>query len=283
MRVLVVSKLPVLDRYQDEQLARLQAEGFGRESELREGKQQHQDSLALVVEALSGHDHEVVEIDRLDRSLVQHRDLVVTVGGDGTVLATHGLLDGTPLLAVNSDPAHSLGHFTRCHADSFARIFAAWREGDACEDLMFRLRVRLRGDGEAHLVLNECLVTNRNPALMSRYQLRDGERREEQYSSGLWISTPAGSTGAISSAGMSPRPELDAALLYKVREAFPGRGPFDLLEGVQDPPRGLSILPIITGMACYLDGGYRPCIDLDVGQELLVAPSDQPLRLIALA
>jgi NAD+ kinase len=39
-------------------------------------------------------------------------DLVVTVGGDGTLLgASHGIGPGVPLLGINSSPAHSIGFF----------------------------------------------------------------------------------------------------------------------------------------------------------------------------
>jgi NAD+ kinase len=279
LRILVVAKQPVLDRFSIDDLTRLRAAGVGRELELQRGKRRHDESLRIVTAALSGHRVDVARIDQLSRDLVLDRDLVVTVGGDGTVLATHCLLDGTPLLAVNSDPEHSLGHFTRCHAAGFDALFAQWCAGAADTESMFRLQVCTAGCPPAP-VLNECLVTNQNPALMSRYVLRNDQKSEEQYSSGLWVSTPAGSTGAIASAGMLPQPELDAALLYKVREPFPGRGPFALLEEVQQPPQGLDILPTISGMACYLDGGYRLHFDLELGQWLRIEPCPEPLRLV---
>src|ERR1019366_7356859 len=46
--------------------------------------------------------------------LAEGHDLVVTVGGDGTLLAaSHGIGPGIGLLGVNSAPSHSLGFFWR--------------------------------------------------------------------------------------------------------------------------------------------------------------------------
>jgi len=50
-------------------------------------------------------------------------------------------------------------------------------------------------------VLNDCLFSNECPASTTRYVLRRGTRQEEHYSSGVWISTAAGSTAATQAAG----------------------------------------------------------------------------------
>ena len=49
---------------------------------------------------------------RSDEVQVEDYELIVTVGGDGTLLwASHRVPPGLPVLAINSAPEHSVGHF----------------------------------------------------------------------------------------------------------------------------------------------------------------------------
>lgn len=46
---------------------------------------------------------------------IRHVDLVITIGGDGTLLkASHFLDDSVPVLGVNSDPTNNLEVFVCC-------------------------------------------------------------------------------------------------------------------------------------------------------------------------
>ena len=281
MNLLVVTKLPTIERYTDAQLQRLREAGIDRDDELERGRQAHHDSYQHVMAVLEkrGIAAQTTRVDDLDSCVSDDLDLVITVGGDGTVLAANSLLHGVPVLAVNSDPERSLGHFTRCHAKGFADLYDGFCAGTAGRESVARLQVQ-HGHGQALPFLNECLITNRNPSLMSRYQLTVDGVCEHQASSGIWISTPAGSTGAIASAGLQAQPELDDALLFKVREPFQRKQPLRLLEGIQDPPRGLDIITTVPGMGCYIDGGYHHDLELDIGEHVKVRPSDDPLLLV---
>jgi NAD+ kinase len=127
--------------------------------------------------------------------------LVLTVGGDGTLLAASHRIGVQPLLGVNSAPAHSVGYFCAAHSGNLATLLPKALEGSLKRVSLTRMQVIVNGRLRSARVLNETLFSHRIPAAVSRYILEHSGRREEQRSSGFWIGTAAGSTGAIRSAG----------------------------------------------------------------------------------
>jgi NAD+ kinase len=203
-------------------------------------------------------------------------DLVVTVGGDGTLLSTAHRLTRTPVLAVNSDPEHSLGLFAGADRRTFEERLRAALEGRLPRLRLHRLRVRLNGRPLAEPVLNEVLFSRLNPASMSRYRLRLDGLTEEQRSSGLWISTAAGSTAAIRAAGGRRLPIESPLLQVVVREPYRGgRSSYRLTRGVSPGPVWLQ--PLVAGMALWIDGDqvsyplrYGDRVTIDAGAPPLV-------------
>lgn len=277
--VLFVVKVPLHDRLDAEAVARLDASGALRREQLLTSAERQRRAIAAVRAALreSGCRLRERRIDELAAADAEGIDLVVTAGGDGTVFSAHTLPTEAPFLTVNSDPAGSFGHYTRCDAAGFPALLAAALAGRARLEELPRLACRV--GGRCVRFLNDALFTNRNPAAMSRYRIDDGERCERQRSSGVWVSTAAGSTGGIHSAGMEPLPARVPALLFKVREPFHAFGRLTLLEGRQLPPRGLVLTAVVPGMAVYIDG---PNITLDVGpgESAEFGPAPTPLRLV---
>jgi NAD+ kinase len=227
---------------------------------------------------MSSEDVRLRYIDELLPEDADDRDLVVTVGGDGTVFALGALRSNRPAITVNSDPSRSVGHSTRCTGADFPSLFAAFKAHQHRIEPIHRLDLSVDG-GPPHRILNDCLFTSRNPAAVSRYILAVDGQQESQISSGVWISTAAGSTGGIRSAGMTSLDRADHALLFKVREPFQILKSFFLLEGIQRPPRGLTLIATMPGIDCYLDGSFR-CVELAYGAELRFCASGHPLTLV---
>jgi NAD+ kinase len=135
--------------------------------------------------------------------------------------------------------------------------------------------------GQPRAILNECLFASANPAAMSRYVLINGDQRESQRSSGVWVSTAAGSTAAIRSAGAEPIEAHRSALLFQVREPFQGRAPMTLLGGQQVPPSGLSLMPAMPGISVFIDGPHFKR-SVPPGSIVSFAASPIPLQLLCL-
>ncbi len=277
-RILLVSKVPLVERLSDGQRERLAASGAMPAARLSHSADRQRETLATVQRCLARHQVHERRVHDLRPDDAEGVDLVVTVGGDGTVFTANTLATAAPFLTVNSDPQGSLGHFTRTTAATVAALFDAWLAGRAQVESLPRLR--LRTPTVDCRFLNDVLFTCVNPAAMSRYLLDDGTRCAKLRSSGVWVATAAGSTGGIHSAGLEPPvPGNTPALLWRVREPFHAFGRIDLCEGRQLPPGILRLTPAVPGMALYLDGP-NITVPVDPGDSATIDAAPDPLRLI---
>jgi NAD+ kinase len=107
-------------------------------------------------------------------------------------------------------------------------------------------------------VLNEVLYSHRIPAAVSRYILEYRGRVEEQRSSGFWISTAAGSTGALHSAGGKKMPLRSKQLQFIVREPYtPAGATLTMRRFVVPYGEQLSARTKMDRAVLFLDGPYR--------------------------
>ncbi len=151
--------------------------------------------------------------------------LVVTVGGDGTLLAASHNVFGVPVLGVNSAPFSSVGFFCAARRANLKRLLPSALDGSLAGVRLNRMQVSVEGRIVSRRVLNEALFCHESPAATARYILELGRRKEEQRSSGIWIGTAAGSTAALSSAGGKVLPLRSGKLELVVREPYlpPGK------------------------------------------------------------
>ena len=261
MKVIVVAKTPkleVIEASSDRALADLRERDPDALAALIASTRRQRAALSQVVEALDASSATVEVLSRADFTGAHHdTDLVVVVGGDGTVLdASHWLRD-TPVLAVNSDPETSVGYFCACDREGFAEVLAEVLEGRSPRTQLHRIAITVNGIAFPFPCLNDILVSSPNPAAMSRYVITAGSRTEIQASSGIWISTPAGSTGGVRSAGGTVMPLEGALIQYAVREPYgPRQGRYELLRGVRHIREGLVVRSRMPEGSLYVDGPY---------------------------
>lgn len=180
-------------------------------------------------------------------------DLVVTLGGDGTLMQASHFVGRTPVLAVNSDPGHSLGLFCGADRHTFPGRLEAALRGRLPRTPLNRLRVLINGRPVRELVMNDVLFTRTNPAAMSRYRLFVDGRAEEQRSSGVWISTAAGSTAAIRAAGGRRMPIDSTEIQTLTREPYRwGLRPYRLTR--TRTGRAVRLRTLSPGTAIWIDG-----------------------------
>ena len=185
-------------------------------------------------------------------------DLVITVGGDGTMLeAARGLNNRQMLLGVNSDPNWSVGQFCCCDAKHFEAMLKRSLSGKARIRRLYKLKLHL-SDGErsrAIECLNDVLICHANPGTMSRYELTIGKRTEDQRSSGIWFSTAAGSTGAMLSAGGQKMALSSTDIQYKPRELYHSRTVnYRLTGGFIKRPRKAKLISAMAHGYIFVDG-----------------------------
>ncbi len=280
--VLVV-KTPVASR--QGVAGRLAESGERLAGEVEEAASEQELTLAAVREALSslGVTPVTVSVDALKaqaRRALAGAKLVVTVGGDGTLLTASHWVTRAGLLGVNSAPRSSVGYLTSTRRSTVARDLARIARGDLLPQAVARIEVEVDG-GPLPPALNDVLVAHEQPAATSRYRLRLGRRVAEHRSSGLWIATPTGSTAGIRSAGGQPmtlgerRLQLRARELYRVQ----GRAP-ELESGFVEEGQALEIESAMAEGRLYVDGA-RMAVRFPFGTRATFRVAEQPLLLFA--
>ncbi|MEM9292582.1 MAG: NAD(+)/NADH kinase [Acidobacteriota bacterium] len=130
-------------------------------------------------------------------------DLVVVLGGDGTLLSVaRGLREGVPLLGVNLG---SLGFLTEIARSELYPAMVRVMQGDFEVEVRALLDVLLtRVDGSEHRVraFNDAVIAKGARSRIIELSVRvDGNPVARYRSDGLIVSTPAGSTAYNLSAG----------------------------------------------------------------------------------
>ena len=127
-------------------------------------------------------------------------DLLVTIGGDGTVLkaAKEMRKPKTPILAVNMGRR---GYLTEVEPSEFETAFTKWEKGDYELEEQWKLSV-LQANRPVGEALNEALLLPTIPAKMLNLNLTlRGQRVFQARTDGIIVSTPTGSTAHSFSAG----------------------------------------------------------------------------------
>ncbi|CCM00160.1 uncharacterized protein FIBRA_02188 [Fibroporia radiculosa] len=153
-------------------------------------------------------------------------DLVVTLGGDGTILHASSLFKVGAVPPVLSFSMGTLGFLLPFHIDDYAKALDSAFEGRAT--VLHRMRLSCQfhsADGmpmDAHCedwqVMNEiALHRGSSPHLNTIDIFVDGQHLTEAVSDGLIVSTPTGSTAySLSAGGPIVHPSLSALVLTPI-------------------------------------------------------------------
>jgi NAD kinase len=236
-----------------------------------------------------------------DRSFVptflfSGREVVVTLGQDGLVANTAKYAGEQPLVGVNPEPSRFDGILLPFQAPAARAAVGRLLTGEA-KTRSVTLAEAETHDGQKLLAFNDLYVGMRSHA-SARYVLRDGGREEVQSSSGVLVSTGAGSTGWISSvfamaegvtrfAGGRPGTARrldweDPRLLYAVREPFASRhSGVSLVAGLLEAGEELEIesrMPV--GGVVFSDGMEADFLDLPAGSRLRIRSASRRATLV---
>lgn len=180
-----------------EQYMQMKAQGKApvalRWERLKHRYQSHKDCVEQVTNIIDkiGIKYTVIGREELHRGSLQGRDLVISVGGDGTVLNTSSFVDDTiPVLGVNSDPTRpdevrekarekrderrSRGALCGLTACTIQSLLPEVLYGNVYPGLRTRTQCLVRSTyTETRLPpsLNDLLITQPVPAAVSRFRL----------------------------------------------------------------------------------------------------------------
>ncbi|HUQ02905.1 MAG TPA: hypothetical protein VM261_10440 [Kofleriaceae bacterium] len=249
-----------------------------------------------------------LRVQTLERAIVPTflfapSDLVVTVGQDGLVANVAKYAGAQPIVAVNPDPARFDGVLLPFRTDGARAAVARVLDGKARTRDVTLAEARL-ADGQRLLGFNDLFIGAKSH-VSARYSLRlgrndgsAGDQPEEQSSSGVLVSTGAGSTGWLSSvfnmaaavaaftggtAGTPPALAWeDPRLCYIVREPFASRqSGIRLAAGVIAPGESLTLESHMPqGGVIFSDGVQADALAFDSGATATIAAAAQRTRLV---
>ncbi|WP_455645217.1 NAD(+) kinase [Methanosphaera sp.] len=142
-------------------------------------------------------------------------DIVLCVGGDGTVLHAQHILSPKkiPILSINMG---TVGFLTEVDPEDIFECLDQLLNYDFF--IEERLQLDVFFDNEQITVLNELVIMTSQPAKMLDLRISvDEELADEVRADGLIISTPSGSTAyAMSAGGPIVDPRVDAAIIIPI-------------------------------------------------------------------
>jgi NAD kinase len=224
-------------------------------------------------------------------------DLVVTLGQDGLVANTAKYAGAQAIIGVNPDPDRFDGLLLPFTVPEARGAVVRCLESRPRVRAVTLAEARLQ-DGQRLLAFNDLFIGARSH-VSARYGLRLGERAERQSSSGVLVSTGAGSTGWMSSVfnmaagvtafaggqrGEARRLEWsDRRLLFAVREPFVSRhSSADMVAGVL--PEGTELIiesHMPSGGVIFSDGVEADFLDFNSGAVTHIRPAAQRAFLVA--
>lgn len=242
---------------------------------------EHLKTLATVERVLRQYGINYTKSARGPEIFYQRYGLVVTVGGDGTFLEAARNAKNQFLLGVNSAPGSSVGKLCAATQKNFEKIIRRMITGkDFRVDSWQRLRLEISGLSRSIDCLNDILVCHQNPAAVSRYCLKIGRIKEEQRSSGVWIATPAGSSGAIQSAGGKVLKATERKMQYMPRELYVGGNPpYRLKGGILTQRQVITVTSLMRDGMVFVDGTHVP-LKFPFNSTLTVSLSPAPIKVI---
>jgi NAD+ kinase len=148
-------------------------------------------------------------------------DMLVSLGGDGTLLRAARFLDGAaaPIMGVNLG---RLGFLTSCRAKDFTRMLPRFAKGQFEADARMTLEAKGLGvagvEATQHRALNDVVVHKGGFARVLRLRVSiNGEELGALAADGIVISTPTGSTAySLSAGGPIVVPAVESILLTPI-------------------------------------------------------------------
>src|SRR5919198_1206581 len=185
---------------------------------VQELRQRHPHLRALVEEHLASAAGWPIETD--DETLASWAEMVIVLGGDGTLIHGARLLRGkaVPILGVNMG---SLGFLTEIPRQDFWPVLGDVLDGRFRTDSRLKLTCRLYRDGQRVVddeVLNDLVINKGALARIADHEMSvDGQYVTTYKADGVIVSPPPGSTAySLSAGGPIVHPEVDCMIVTPI-------------------------------------------------------------------
>jgi NAD+ kinase len=219
-------------------------------------------------------------VRRPESELAANADLLVAVGGDGTLLYTARLAMGLerPLLGINRG---RLGFLADISASEMLERFDEVLDGRYTEDRRHLMRARLLNPTQSEhsaIAVNDIALQKRETGRMLDFETHiDGHFVNAHGGDGIVVATPTGSTAyALSCGGPIMTPNLEALVLAPISPHTLSDRPIVVSRQSHIEIRLIAQAPTLAQVTC--DGVVLG--DLAPDGRLLIEPSDSTLLLL---
>jgi len=247
----------------------------------------------------SGMKTQVIDRDFVPQFTFGEDDIVITVGQDGLVVNTAKYLTHQPIIGVNPDPSKVEGVLLPFTAKKLMKRLADTLMGHANIRDVTMAKATL-SDGQELLAFNDLFVGPKSH-VSARYHITQAGQGEDQSSSGIIISTGAGSTGWMKSiyagaagiiealGGKVSIPEAGSRfdwdadyLVYAVREPWPSKtSQSNMVFGVITPDKPLILNSYMAEHGViFSDGIESDYVRFNTGHTATINVADHKARLV---
>jgi NAD kinase len=261
-----------------------------------------------ALESLHGAIPHGVRTQWIDRSFLPtftfgESDVAVILGQDGLVVNAAKYLNGQPVVALNPDPARIDGvllPFSFLAAAQAIELVLesagrkVWRDVTMAQAIL--------NDGQSLLAVNDLFIGQKTHT-SARYRIRYKQLEEDQSSSGIIVSTGAGSTGwnrsiltgaagivqslaskaKVKDIGGKYRFDWQARyLVFNVREPFPSKSTgAEIIHGVIDAKKPFEIISHMPqNGVIFSDGVEEDHLEFNSGATAKISLSERTLSLV---
>lgn len=219
-----------------------------------------------------------VVIDK-DKGYVNDVDLVIVLGGDGTILraARQYAYEKIPILGVNMG---TVGFLSTIELNEFYHYLDRIIQGDYLLDDRMLLEVSIYKDNELlenTICLNEVVIKSQNHKMITFNLEIGGDKQNEYKGDGLLIATPTGSTAySLSCGGPIADPDLDAFIVTPIAPHLITEKPL-----VLSPTKDIIIYNFTSGSALIsMDG--QIALDIEANFTIHIKKSKEKVFLVDL-
>lgn len=247
---------------------------------------------------------QIIDRDFLPNFVFGPNDAVIALGQDGLVVNIAKYLNGQPIIAVNPDPERFDGILLPFQTQDIGNAIQSVLK-DTAELKEITMAKASLNDGQELYAFNDFFIGPKTHT-SARYMIRYRDYAERQSSSGVIISTPAGSTGWLSSVfnmaeGMMGTESVrkggrrmnraeqsrvmewdEKKLIFAVREPFRSKwSEADLVTGeIQEEEELIleSLMP--ESGVLFSDGMINDFIDFNSGSTVKISLAEKTTRLV---
>ena len=209
--------------------------------------------------------------------IVKDSDLVIVLGGDGTMLGVAGVVaeaNRAPLLGINQG---RLGFLTDISVETMLDSLNAVISGEfeIDERLMLKVGLEERANRTIYALNDISVSKGQSGSLMEMEVTIDSKLAYRLRADGLIVATPTGSTAyALSAGGPILDPSLSAISLVPVSPHTLSNRPIVI------PGESSVEITLTEGIDARMHVDSHTHLDIGTGARILISRAENPLRLI---